>query len=105
MTFFGKLHALPQFFVERTFPSSVVLLEHQVCFKREHKSCLSGPSARIPTVSSLFAKRLYLLITQGHLGRDGEGTFGEKKIGPQARKTKYLIANAMHKTMYGRALN
>ena len=105
MTFFGKLLLFFPIFFERTFPSSGGLLAHQLRFKREHRPCLSGPSARILTVFPLFGKKFYLLA-QRHFGRDGKGTLGEKKNRPKSSKNKYLIANnAMHKAKYGRALN
>ena len=72
---------------------------------REHTPCGFGPSARIATVLSFFLQSSTYLLAQGHFGREGEGTFGGKKNGPKARKTKELVANAMHKAKYGRALN
>ena len=90
--------------MERASPSSGGLECQQLRFKREHRPRLSEPCARIPTVLSLFGIKLYLL-SQGHFGREGEGTFVENKIGPKAQNTKYLAANAMHKAKYGRTLN
>ena len=75
MTFVGKIHVFSRWF----FPSAGWLLEHQLRFKEEHGTRLSGPSARIPTVFPLFDKKFYLFIlAQGHFGRDGNGTLGEK---------------------------
>ena len=89
IAFFGKLHVFSRLFWREPFRSSGGLLEHQLLFKREHRPRLSGPSARTPTVFPLLDKTFYLLA-QGHFGRDGEGTFGEKDDRPRSSKNIFF---------------
>ena len=56
-----------------------------------------NPAQELPQFSLFLGKKLYLLA-QGHFDR-------EKKIGPKTRKTFFLVASAVHKANYGRALN
>ena len=72
--------------------------------KENTRHVCPDPVQGFTTVRSSFGRKLYLLA-QERFGREGEGTLGQKKNGPKARKTKYLVANAMHKAKYGRALN
>ena len=76
-------------FLERTFPSSGGLLEHSASFQMRTQATSVRTQVKNPHGFPSFSQKASSIGAQGHFGRDGEGTFGEKQSVQKLEKQNF----------------